>query len=127
MIFDIRFTVLFLGLKILKVERKLSSIIPYALAGSFIAVFIKSFVPNPLAFFISLVPLLVFLKILSKARWIVSAWVVVLLLLVNTIGPWLLISPLSSINRSISFFFFENKFGLPIIGLIETFSTAFFY
>jgi len=115
------FTVLYLGLRILKVKIKLKHIILGALLGSFIAIFLKPFVSNPFSFLVTVIPLLISLKILSKAKWTITAWVTFILLLVNTIGPWLFINPLSSVNRNIGLFFFQNKLGLPIIGLIETF------
>jgi DNA-binding CsgD family transcriptional regulator len=118
------FTVLALGLKILKIEIRIKRIIPAVLAGSFIAVFIKPFVPNPLTFFVSVIPLFICLKILSRTQWVITAWVVFILLMVNTIGPWLLINPLSSINHDVGLFFFNNRYGLPIIGLIETLGAA---
>jgi DNA-binding CsgD family transcriptional regulator len=118
------FTVLLLGLKILKVKVKSKNIILYALLGASVAGFIKPFLPNPLPFLAVIIPLFLSLKILSNAKWVTVSWVTLILLLVNTIGPWLFINPLSSVNHNIGSFFFENKFGMLVLALIETFGAV---
>lgn len=107
-----------LGLKILKVEIKIKRIIPGILLGSFISLFIKPFIPGALAFFSFLIPFLVFLKYYSKAKWIVASWVTFLVLLCSAIFP-VLISPLLGSNHDLSLFFSQNKYSLPITGLME--------
>jgi DNA-binding CsgD family transcriptional regulator len=117
-------TVLSLGLKILKVEIKIKHIIPGALIGSCISVFIRPFIPGALAFFSFLIPFLVCLKCYSKAKWIIASWVTFLVLLSSAIFP-ILISPLLSSNHALGLFFFQNKYSMPITSLMETFGAAF--
>jgi DNA-binding CsgD family transcriptional regulator len=112
------FTILSLGLKILKIKVKFNNIIPTILLGVLISLFIKPFIPA-LAFFITLIPLIIFLRFYGRTKWIIACWVTFILLLATSIGPMLFINPISSINHDIGSFLFKSKYGLPIMGLIE--------
>jgi len=107
------------GLKILTVKINFKHIISGTFLGGFISLFIKPFIPGGLAFFVTLIPLIIFLRFYSKTKWLIACWVTFIVLLASSIGPMLLISPISSINHNIGSFLFKNMYGLPIMSLIE--------
>ena len=117
------FTSLILGLKILNVNVKLKHIVPGTFFLTFISLFIKPFTPGLLAFFITLIPVLILIKSYSKTKWLFACWVSFIVLLTSSIGPMLFINPISSINHDIGSFLF-SMYGLPVMGLIEAFGVV---
>jgi DNA-binding CsgD family transcriptional regulator len=110
---------LILGLKILNIKVKFKRIILGVFLGVFISLFIKPFIPGAFAFFFTLIPLIILIRFYSKTKWLFACWVTFIDLLASSIGPMLLINPISSINHNIGLFLFKSMYGLPIMSLIE--------
>jgi DNA-binding CsgD family transcriptional regulator len=113
-------TVLTLGFRILKVDIKLNRILPGALFGALISLFLKPFVPGMTPFFTILVPMFLFLKFYGKTKWVIASWVTFLVILSTSIGPLVVIVPLAGSNHALSSFFFMTSYGVMIITIAET-------
>jgi DNA-binding CsgD family transcriptional regulator len=113
------FSVLTVGFHMLKVEVKLKRTIPVVLLLAFISLFLKPFTPGAWAFFVILIPLILFLKFYSKVKWTIAFWVTSILLLSTAVFPMLLIMPLTSSNRALASFFFTTRYGVMITSLTE--------
>jgi hypothetical protein len=111
--------VLKLGFRILKADVRLKTILPGALLGALISIS-KPFLPEIVNFFITMIPLVFFLKFYGKTKLIISCWVTFLLLLATSIGPLLIINPLSNSNQIMAFFFYSTRYGIIVAVLIET-------
>ena len=112
-----------LGLKLLNVKVKFKHTILGTFVGAFISLFIKPFIPDILAFFFTLIPLIIFIRRYSKTKWYLALWVSFITLLASSVGPMLFINPISSVNRNIGAFFF-SRYGLPVMGLTEAFGVV---
>lgn len=106
-----------LGFKILQADVKWKGIVPGVLIGIPVS-FLKPLLPGVFNFFIILFPLIVYLKICGKTRWIIAVWVAFLLLLLTTMGPILLLSPFSN-DRAIVSFMFETRYGAMAGAFVE--------
>lgn len=111
--------VLKLGFKILKAEVSLKKILLGALVGTLVSLF-KPFLLGIINFFITMLPMVFFLKSNGKTKWIIACWVTFLLILTTAIGPILIISPLAGSSQTLTFFFHDTIYGRIISVLIET-------
>jgi DNA-binding CsgD family transcriptional regulator len=109
-----------LGLRILKSDKPLIILlIGVLLIGSF-NLFIKPFlVIGLIAFLLPIVEWVLALKFYSKSQLIICTWVSFLLLIATTIGPLLVITPLTATTPATKAFFFDDPYGGVITGLLE--------
>jgi hypothetical protein len=112
--------ILELGFSLLKVKIKIKNIIIGALLGAFVSLFIKPLIPGIANFFVTLIPLLFFLKFYGKTKWVIACWVTFILLLSTSLGPLLIITPLISSDHTLVSFFHGNRYGIILGTLVET-------
>jgi len=117
------FFILSLGFHILKVKIPLKKILFGALFGVIIGVFLKPFIPRISIFFLTMIFSTIYLKFYGKTKWIIACWVTFLLLMLTSIGPLVIISPLAK-NKAVISFIFGTRYGNMLGSLCEGLAPA---
>jgi DNA-binding CsgD family transcriptional regulator len=114
------FIVLKLQLRIVEAQIEPKRILPWAVIGSLLNLFIRPCFPAIISFILQIVLLALFLRVQGKARLISGFWAIVLSQMTIIIGSYLTITILCYWDKDIRSFMLNSEYGMIIGTLVET-------